>query len=86
MSSPDGACAGKRAYQRPELFGSRGMNPEQNNAGLFQWPSALNGNLPEVLVEREDGASFGFSQIQQGKVFPSGEIRAGPEHIVTFGP
>jgi hypothetical protein len=51
------------------------MNSEQNDPGLLQWLPALNGDLPEVLVERQDDAGFGLRPIQQRDVACSGEIR-----------
>ena len=85
MSGPPGVRRDKRAYQRPELLGSRGVNSEQNNTGSFQGASALNGNLPEVLGESHRDARFGFRHIQQDDVLPSGEIGAGPHDIVAVG-
>lgn len=61
------------------------MNAEQNDSGLFQRGSALNGDLPEVLIERQQDARFGFRQIQQDGVFCSREMRAGPQDIVPLG-
>ena len=61
------------------------MNSEQNDAGSFQRDPALNGNLPEVLIERQHDARFGFGQIQKYDVFPSRAIGAGPKYIVAAG-
>jgi hypothetical protein len=61
------------------------MSSEQNNPGLFQRASTLNGDLPEVFVQRQHDARFGFRQIQQENVFCSREIRAGPQNIVPPG-
>lgn len=54
------------------------MDPEKNNSGLYQWAPALNGDLPKVLVERQDDARFGLRPIQQRDVGSSGEIGTGP--------
>jgi len=61
------------------------MNSEQNDAGSFQRDPALNGNLPEVLIERQHDARFGFGQIQRDDVFPSSAISAGPNYILAVG-
>jgi hypothetical protein len=47
--------------------------------------STLNGNLPEVLVERQHDARFGLRQIQQDDVSCSGEVRADPNYVVAPG-
>jgi hypothetical protein len=39
------------------------MNSEQNDAGLFERDPALNGNLPEVLVQRQQDARVGFGEV-----------------------
>ena len=43
----------------------------------------MNGNLPEVLVERQHDTRFGFGQVQKNNVFPSGAISPGPKDIVA---
>jgi len=43
----------------------------------------LNGDLPEVLIERQHDACFGFGQVQKNNVFPSGAISPGPKDIVA---
>ncbi len=40
------------------------MDSEQYDPGLLQWAPTLNGDLPEVLVERPHDACFGLRQIQ----------------------
>ena len=42
----------KRLHKRAEILGSCRMNSEQNHTAVFQRDPALNGNLPEVFVER----------------------------------
>ena len=61
------------------------MNPKQDHAGLFERNPALNGNLPEVLVQRQHDTAFGFGQVQKGGVVPSGAIGPGPKHIMKAG-
>jgi hypothetical protein len=61
------------------------MNAEQNDPGLFQWTSPLNGDLPKVLVKRQHDASFDFRQIQQDDVPCSRVIRASPQNVVALG-
>ncbi len=61
------------------------MDSEQNDPGLFQRAPTLNGDLPEVLVERQHEARFGLRQIQQSDVACSGEIRTGPRNVVAIG-
>ena len=39
------------------------MYPKQDNAGLLERNPALNGNLPKVLIQREDDARLGFSEV-----------------------
>jgi hypothetical protein len=52
---------------------------------LFERNPALNGNLPEVLVERQHDARFGFGKIQENSVLPSGAIGPGPQYIMILG-
>ncbi len=61
------------------------MKSEQNDPGLRQRVAALNCNLPEVLIEGQHDACFGFREVQQIDVACSGEIRAGPENVVANG-
>ncbi len=75
----------KRSYERTEFLGDGGMNSEQNDPGYCEWASTLNCNLPEVLVERQHDARFGFGQVQKDYVFPSSAISAGPKDIVAVG-
>jgi hypothetical protein len=61
------------------------MDSEQNDTGLFQRFSPLNGDLPEVLVERQYDTRFRLGQVQEDDVLRSREIRPGPQNIVTVG-
>jgi len=61
------------------------MNPEQNNAGLFERNAALNGNLPEVLIQRQYDARLRFGNVQKDKILPSGAISQGPKDIMAIG-
>jgi hypothetical protein len=85
VPSPMPAPVGKRAYERIEIPGCGRMNPEQNHAGMFQRSPALNGDLTEVLVERQYDSLFGFGEIQKVDVFPAGAIGAGPKDVVAGG-
>ncbi len=40
------------------------MNSKQDDARLFDRNPALNGNLPEVLIQRQYDARFGFGEVQ----------------------
>ena len=62
------------------------MNSEQNDSGFFQRAPALNGDLPEVLVEGQHDTRLGLGPIQQGDVAYSGQIRASPQNIVAVSP
>jgi hypothetical protein len=48
------------------------MNPKQDHAGLFERNPALNGNLPEVLIQRQhDGRSrYYLPQVLKGRLAP----------------
>lgn len=85
MSCPHSIRRDERTYKRPQPLGRRRMNAEQNDPGLFEWTSTLNGDLPKVLVKRQHDASFGFRQIQQDDVPRSRVIRAGPQNVVALG-
>jgi len=78
MSCPRRIRRDERTYKRCQPLGRRRMNSEQNNPGLFQWTSTLNGDLPKVLVKRQHDAGFGFRQIQQDDVPCYRVIRASP--------
>lgn len=86
VAGPRGVRSGKRMHERRESLGGRGMNSEQNDPGSFQGAPTLNGDLPEVLVERQDDARFGLRPIQQRDVACSGKIHAGPQNVVAIGP
>jgi hypothetical protein len=45
----------------------------------------LDGNLPEVLIEREYDASFAFCQLQKPNVLPSSTACPLPKDIVSVG-
>ena len=59
------------------------MDLEQHNAGAFERGSALQRDLPEILVQRDHDAPLRLSQVQQGRVLPPNAIRPRPEYIVT---
>ena len=74
MSSPSSIHLVKGTHERLEIRRGRWMNKKQNNAGLFQRRPALNCNPPEVLIQRKHDARFGFREVQQGRVLPSGQV------------
>lgn len=45
----------------------------------------MDGNLPEVPIQRQHDARFGFGQIQQGGILPTGAIGSSPKHVVAIG-
>ena len=61
------------------------MGSKQDDTRLFEWNPALNGNLPEVLVQYQHDAGLGLGKIQQDGILPSGAIGPGPAHIVAGG-
>ena len=63
VSGPFPIRLDKRTHERTEILGNGGMNSEQNDAGFLQRGSVLNGNLPEILIERQHDARFGFGQV-----------------------
>ena len=62
------------------------MNPRQDHAGLFERNPALNGNLPEVLIQRQHDAGLGFGEVQKDSVLPCGAIGSGPEQLKSDKP
>lgn len=85
MSCPRRIRRDEGTYKRRQPLGRCRMNSEQNNPGLFQWTSTLNGDLPKVLVKRQHDSGFGFRQIQQDNVPCSRVIRASPQDVVALG-
>lgn len=85
MSGPCPIRLDKRPYKRIEILRGCGVNSEQNDSGLFRRDPALNGKLPEVLIQRQHNPSFGFGQCQEDNVLPSGTVSPGPKDIVAFG-
>jgi hypothetical protein len=63
VSRPRRVCLDKRTHERCEIFGSCRMNSEQNDSRLFQRVAALNGDLPEVLVEGQHDTRLGLGPI-----------------------
>ena len=83
VSGPRPIRLNKRPHERFDILRCCRMNPEQSDARLLQRYPALNGNPPEILVERQHDALFGFGQVQKGDVFPSTAISAGPKDVVA---
>ena len=59
------------------------MDPEKNRATPFEGFPALDRDLPEALVERQQDTGLRLSEIQQCEVARAGSIRARPSHVVT---
>jgi hypothetical protein len=72
-------------HERHKILRRGGVHSEQNDAGLFNRLPALNGNLPEVLIQSHHDTSLGFGSVQEGQVFPSSAIAASPEDVVAIG-
>ena len=77
--------ASTNSFASGSIFADHRINPVWNHAGLIQRDPALNGNLPEVLIERHHDARFGFGRVQENYIAPSGAIRPGPKDIVADG-
>lgn len=45
----------------------------------------LNGNLPEVLIQRQHDTPLGFGKVQKDNILPSRAIGPGPKDIVAVG-
>ena len=61
------------------------MSAKQDDARLFERNPALNGNLPEVLVQCQHDAGLGFGEVRKDRILPSGAIGPGPKHIMAAG-
>ena len=61
------------------------MNSKQDNAGFLQRYSALNSNLPEVFIERQENTFGGLRKIQKVDVSGAGEIGADPQDMMAGG-
>ena len=61
------------------------MSAKQDDARLFERNPALNGNLPEVFVQRQHDAGLGFGEVQKDRVFPPDAIGPSPKHIMAAG-
>src|ERR1035437_5717598 len=61
------------------------MDPKQDDAGSFERNSALYSNLPEVLIQRQHDARFGFGEVQEDRLLPSAAMRPSPKYIATVG-
>ena len=59
------------------------MSAKQDDARLFERNPALNGNLPEVLVQCQHDAGLGFGEVRKDRILPSGAIGPGPKHIMA---
>ena len=61
------------------------MDPKQDDAGSFERNSALYSNLPEVLIQRQHDARFGFGEVQEDSILPSAAIGPSPKYIAAVG-
>lgn len=60
------------------------MNSKPDDAGLFERNPALNGNLPEVLVQSQENPGFRFGELKKFSVLPSSAIGPCPTHVVAI--
>jgi len=56
-------CFDKGMHERFETLGSCRMKSKQDDARLFERKRALNSDLPEVFIERQHDAPFGFGEV-----------------------
>jgi Sigma-70, region 4/Sigma-70 region 3 len=61
-----------------------GVDSEKYNTRLFQRGAALDGNLPEVLIQRQHDACFRLGAFEEGDVFPPDAICPCPQDIVAM--
>ncbi len=61
------------------------MNSKPDYAGLFERNPALNGNLPEVLIQSQQNPGFRFGELKKFSILPSSAMRPGPTHVVAIG-
>lgn len=59
------------------------MDAEKDYSAAFEWLTALNRDLPEILIERQQYPAIRFGTIQECSIANAGEIRPCPGHIVT---
>jgi len=59
------------------------VDPEKNDASLNQRGLALERDLPEVLVERQEDSALGIGQIRQVGICYPGEVRSCLKDVVT---
>ena len=60
------------------------MNAEEDHAGILKGSAALNRELPEVFVQREDDPRLGFREIQEERIACAGVAGPGPNEIVAI--
>ena len=85
MLGPGPIRLDKRPHQRLEIAGGRGMDSKQDDTRLRESNTALDGNLPEVFIQRQQDARRRFGEVQQGGVLPAGAIGSSPQHVVAGG-
>lgn len=62
------------------------MNSKPDDAGLFERRPALNGNLPEVLIQSQQNSGFRFGELKKFGVLPSSAMGPSPIHVVAVSP
>lgn len=60
------------------------MNSKPDDAGLLEGNPALNGNLPEVLIQSQQNPGFRFGKLKEFRVLPSGAMGSSPTHVVAI--
>src|ERR1035437_9546694 len=85
VSGPCSVRRDKNTNWRSEILGSRRMDPNQDDAGSFERNSALYSNLPEVLIQRQHDARFGFGEVQEDSILPPAAIGPSPKYIAAVG-
>ena len=59
------------------------MDTKQNHAAPLERLAALDRNLPEIFVERQQHPSICFSDIEQSAVSSAGSVGPHPEYVVA---
>ena len=62
------------------------MHPKQNYTATFETTRSLQGELPEIFVERQDQSAIRFSAIKQRPVFYARAVYARPKNVVALFP
>ncbi len=62
------------------------MATEQNHTAPFERSTSLPGNLPQVLIERENDPRISFTNLDDLRIWRPAKVRQHPDEIVTVGP